>query len=83
MISKEVSDDTVSSNSVNNDWKNWVVMHGSEKVAKEDVRSLGASIVVQFIGSHNVFGVLARRGKSKKIDVFEGEEGLGGSCKDA
>ena len=78
-----MSDDTVSANSINNDWKNWVVLHGSEKVAMDDVRSLGESIGAQFNGSHIMFGVLARRGKGKKLDVLEGEGRRGGSCKDA
>lgn len=83
MISNEVSDDTASSNSVTNDWKIWVVMHGSEKVMREDVRNIGETIGVKLNGSHNMFSVLVKRGKGKKRDVVEGEGGSRGSGKDA
>jgi len=79
MISKEVYVDTSSSNSGTNDWKHWVVMHGSEKVVREDVRSIGETIAVQLSGSHNIFGVLARKGKGKKKGFVEGEGGSVGS----
>jgi len=46
IISKVLSEETSSSSSVNNDWKHWVVMHGIEKVVREDVRSIGESIGV-------------------------------------
>ncbi|MCI81338.1 endonuclease/exonuclease/phosphatase family protein, partial [Trifolium medium] len=37
-VVKQVSSDSGSSQaSVNKDWENWVVMHGTEKVAVEDV----------------------------------------------
>ena len=55
--------------------KNWVVMHGSEKVVREDVRNIGETIGVQFNGSNNMFGVLAKRGRGKKKDVVEREGG--------
>ncbi|MCI90324.1 sulfate transporter, partial [Trifolium medium] len=38
--------------SVNNDWKHWVVMHGNEQVAMEDVRDIGRAIGVQFKGDN-------------------------------
>jgi len=79
MLSREVSEDSVSSNSVTNDWENWVVLHGSEKLVREDVRNIGESIGVQFNGSHNMFGVLAKRGQEKKRVVVKVEGGSRGS----
>ena len=35
---------------VNNDWQHWVVMHGNEKVAVEDVWGVGKEIRVKFNG---------------------------------
>ena len=37
------------------------------------MRSIGETIGVQLIGSHNMFGVLARKGKGKKTGVVEGD----------
>jgi len=58
-----------------------VVLHGSEKVVREDVRNIGETIGVQFNGCHNMFSVLAKRGKEKKKDAVEGEGGSKGSGK--
>jgi hypothetical protein len=73
-ISKDLSDGSSSSSSVNNDLKHWVVLHGSEKVVREDVVNLGDTIGVQLSGCSNMFGVLAKKGKGKKkgTDVGEG-----------
>jgi len=70
MISQELSDETSSSGSANTYLKHWVVVHGSEQVVREDVRSIGESIGVQFGGSHNMFDVLARKGRgNRKVSV--------------
>jgi len=67
MISKDLSEASSSSSSANiNDWKHWVVMHGSDKVVGEDLRSIGATIGVRLNESNNMFGVLERKGKGKK-----------------
>ena len=67
VISKSVSDGASSSSSVNNDWKNWVVLHGNEDVKVEDVRGMGKAIGVNFKGdSHNKFSVLSKVGKEKR-----------------
>jgi len=78
MISKDLTEETSSSSSNNTDWKHWVVMHGSEKVVQEDVRSIRETIGVQFNGSHNMFGVLVRKGKGKKKGTVVDEGGAGG-----
>ncbi|PNX63645.1 cytochrome p450, partial [Trifolium pratense] len=71
---------TVSSStaSANNDWKHWVVMQGSEKVAVDDVREVGKTIGVQLKGaSENMFSVLARKGTTKQ--AASGQTQGGGS----
>ncbi|MCH79613.1 cysteine-rich receptor-like protein kinase, partial [Trifolium medium] len=40
-----------SSVSVNKDWEHWVVMHGNERVVKEDVRGIGKTIGVRYSGA--------------------------------
>jgi len=46
--------------SVNNDWKNWVVLHGSEATKAANVQCIGKAIGVSFKGSfHNKFSVLS------------------------
>jgi hypothetical protein len=50
-----------SSASVNNDWKHYVVLNGSEQTKAKDVQDIGKSIGLSFNGSsHNKFGVLSR-----------------------
>ena len=78
MISKDLSEETSSSSSVNNDLKHWMVLHGSEKVVREDVRLVGDTIGVQLGGCKNMFGVLAKKGKGKKKGSADGEEVVGG-----
>jgi len=77
VVSQSNSNCSSSSGSVNNDWSHWVVMHGDEKVAVEDVWGIGKAIGVQFNGdTHNMFGLLARdgkgRGKMRSQEVVEG-----------
>ncbi|PNX67736.1 hypothetical protein L195_g063659, partial [Trifolium pratense] len=51
-----------------NDWKHWVVMQGNDKVAADDVRTVGEALGVQIKGdSKNMFSVLARKGKPKQV----------------
>jgi len=58
--------------SVNKDWHNWVVLHGDEDVAVEDVWGIGKAIGVRFNGGKaNMFDVLFRKGRRRQI----GEEG--------
>jgi hypothetical protein len=66
-----------SSASVNNDWQHYVVMHGNQKVAVEDVWGVGKAIGVKFNGDpNNMFNVLSRVGRGKKA-VGEGVKGDG------
>ncbi|MCI53419.1 endonuclease/exonuclease/phosphatase family protein, partial [Trifolium medium] len=52
---------------VNNDWKYWVVMQGSDQVVMEDVREIGQAIGVNLKGDNeNMLRVLTRAGKEKK-----------------
>jgi len=61
----------------NNDWQHWVVMHGNEKVAVDDVWGMGKAIGVEFNGDPaNMFNVLSRVGRGKKV-VGEGLKGGG------
>ncbi|MCI08523.1 DUF4283 domain protein, partial [Trifolium medium] len=58
------SEDTSSSASVNNDWKHWVVMHGNEKMAVDDVWGIGKAIGVKFKSDNaNMFSALSRANK--------------------
>jgi hypothetical protein len=67
-VLKQVDSDTKSSlASVNKDWENWVIMHGNEKVAVEDVWGIGKVIGVKFNGSdENMFKVLSGEGRGRK-----------------
>ncbi|CAJ2662883.1 unnamed protein product [Trifolium pratense] len=72
---------TVSPSTTSNDWKHWVVMQGNDKVAADDVRTVGEAIGVQITGvSKNMFSVLARKGNQKQVSsgqtqgVGSGEE---------
>jgi hypothetical protein len=67
VVSSGASDKSSSSRSVSNDWVNWVVVHGNEKVVVDDVKGIGEAIGVQFNGNnHNMFGVLSRKGRGRK-----------------
>ena len=84
IVSKLVSEGASSSSSVNNDWKNWVVLRGNEEMEVEDVRGMGKAIGINFKGdNHNIFSVLSRvkRDKEKKLKnsgVGEGGRRSGG-----
>ncbi|GAU20542.1 hypothetical protein TSUD_131000 [Trifolium subterraneum] len=81
------TDDSSSSDSVNNDWKNWVAMQGNAQMVEDDVNGIGKSIGVTFKGDNdNRFIVLSRAnlGKKEKLGKTQGEgvqkekRGLGG-----
>lgn len=71
MMSNAKCDSSSSSSSAVNsdDWRHWVVLHGSEKVVRDDLRSLGETIGVSITGGNNTFGVLAGKGKGKLKEV--------------
>jgi hypothetical protein len=51
----------------NNDWKNWVAVHGNEQMVVDDIWGIGQTIGVTFRGAkENMFNVLSRAGKGKK-----------------
>ena len=79
MISIEPSEDISSSSSTSNDWHNWVIVHGSEKVLREDARNIGDTIGVKLGECNNMFGVLAKKGMGKKKRVADGEGGSKGT----
>jgi len=54
----EVSTHCNSQTSVNNDWTNWLVLHGNKKVVDEDVRGIGKVVGLKFNGDkNNMFNV--------------------------
>jgi hypothetical protein len=49
-----------------NDWRNWVAVHGNDQLALEDIRGIGQTIGVTFRGDvENMFSVLTRTGSNK------------------
>ena len=62
--SKAVSSNCASQTSVNNDWNNWLVLHGNEMVRSEDVRDIGRTVGLNFNGDkNNKFDVLSGAGR--------------------
>jgi len=50
--------------SENTDWRNWVVLHGNDEIAVEDVWGIRKAIGVKFTGDKaNMFNVLSRGGR--------------------
>lgn len=79
MVSKGISEGASSSSSVNNDWKNWVVLRRNEEVEVENVWGLGKAIGVNFKGeNHNMFSVLSRVKKDKVKKLKSRGVGEGG-----
>ena len=65
-----------SSASVNNDWKNWVVLRGKDEVVKGDINCFGKSLGVKFYNDKaNWFRVLSRGRNQKTKSVEEVGEG--------
>jgi len=50
VISNEGSSHSDSQSSVNNDWKNWLVLHGNDKVIVDDVWGIGKEVRLKFKG---------------------------------
>lgn len=60
--------------SVNNDWSNWLLLHGGEKVKNDDVRGIGSTLGLKFKGDkNNKFDVLS--GVGRKNPEEGGKEG--------
>jgi len=72
-----------SSSSVNKDWENWVVYHGNDKMAVEDVWGIGKTIGVKFKDKMNMLNnAFSREGRqylkgSGAQECDEGKEGGG------
>jgi len=53
-----------SSSSVNNDWENWVLVHGKSKADEEDVKDIDRTVGVSFTcDTSNSFNLLTREGR--------------------
>ncbi|GAU10190.1 hypothetical protein TSUD_421430, partial [Trifolium subterraneum] len=71
------SEESSSSDPVNNDWKNWVAMQGSDQMVIDDVRGFGHSLGVEFKGDNvNMFSVLSRAAKSRKDSSGRQQKGV-------
>ena len=67
----EISSGNDSQQSVNNDWTNWLVLHGNDKVLSDDVREVGKVVGLNFKGDkNNSFDVLS--GVSRKNKEGDG-----------
>jgi len=74
---KAGSSETTSEVSLNNDWKNCIVLHGNEQVAVDYVWGIGNSIGLKFTGDKaNMFNVLSHRGR-KSVCGWGGSAGEG------
>ena len=57
----------ISQTSVNNDWNNWLVLHGNDTVRSEDVRLIGRNVGLNFTGDqNNMFDVLSGVGRNNR-----------------
>jgi hypothetical protein len=60
------SDLRSASGTSDNDWRNWVAVHGNDQLAMEDIRGIGQTIGVTFRGDvENMFSVLTRTWSNK------------------
>jgi hypothetical protein len=61
------SEESSVSGTGNNDWTNWVAVHGNDQMVVDDVCGIGKTIGVSFMGDkENMFQVLSRAGNGKK-----------------
>ncbi|MCI38980.1 sulfate transporter, partial [Trifolium medium] len=67
VLHQSSSEAASSSVSINNDWKNWMVMHGDERMVVDDVWGIGRAIGMNFKGDNaNMFNALSRAGRRKQ-----------------
>lgn len=52
--------------SVNNDWTNWLVLHGNAKEANDDVRGIGKAVGLKFNGD-KIICLMFCLGREEKI----------------
>jgi len=70
----ECSSQSGSQVSMNNDWTNWLVLHGNDKTLSDDVRGMGKVMGLNFKGDkNNKFDVLSGVGRTKTEG--DGKEG--------
>jgi hypothetical protein len=61
-----LTSNSAASETSDNDWRNWVAVHGNDQLAMEDIQGIGQTIGVTFRGDkENMFNVLSRSGISK------------------
>jgi hypothetical protein len=64
LVQEDSNETNTSKASVTNELKNYVVLHGNEQVAVDDVWGIGKSIGIKFNGDKaNMFNVLSHRGR--------------------
>jgi hypothetical protein len=62
----------------NNEWQNWVLVHGNSKAVADDVRNIGKAVGVQYkCDTTNSFNLLTREGR-KEWRAAGGGEGVRG-----
>ena len=67
VTSKVASSNCTSQTSINNDWNNWLVLHGNDKVMTEDVCEIGRTGGLNFSGDrNNMFDVLSGVGRKNR-----------------
>ena len=65
--SKAASPNCTSQTSVNNDWNNWLMLHGNDKVRSEDVCDIGRAVGLNFTrDKNNMFDVLSGVGRNNR-----------------
>ena len=73
VTSKSGSPNCTSQTSVNNDWNNWLVLHGNDKVMSDDVCEIGRTIGLNFNGDKiNMFDVLSGVGRKTRVGGGDG-----------
>ena len=74
VISDEGSSLGGSTPSINNDWSNWLVLHGNSKVVNDDVCNIGKMVGLKFKGDkNNMFDVLSGGGRRNPESGGKGE----------
>jgi len=72
--SNDASSTVGSQSSVNNDWENWLVLHGKGKNKADDVCEIGKIVGLKFKGDkNNMFDVLAATDRKRHGDGGEDE----------
>ena len=67
VTSKVASSNCTSQTSENNDWSNWLVLHGNDKVVTKDVCAIGRTVGLNFSGDKNImFDVLSGVGRKNR-----------------